>query len=73
MQNSLQGLLKTLLYQILEADHSLCDVLCPNHLAGAPWSIQELTVAFERLAVTSESTCMLCFFIDGLDEYQGLE
>ncbi|KAI0428146.1 hypothetical protein F5Y09DRAFT_349839 [Xylaria sp. FL1042] len=72
VQKSHQGLLKTLLYQILEADPSLCNVLCPEHDPGAPWGIQELTTAFERLA-TSETTRMFCFLIDGLDEYNGQE
>ncbi|KAI1752383.1 hypothetical protein F4782DRAFT_501633 [Xylaria castorea] len=73
MQKSHQGLLQTLLYQILEADPGLCDVLCPEHHLGTPWRIQELTTAFERLSATSEATSMFCFFIDGLDEYQGQE
>ncbi|KAI0535892.1 hypothetical protein GGR58DRAFT_477563 [Xylaria digitata] len=73
MQKSHQGLLQTLLYQILEADPSLCDVLCPEHHHGTPWSMQELTTAFERLSTTSKVTSMFCCFIDGLDEYQGPE
>ncbi|KAI0967180.1 hypothetical protein F4678DRAFT_446879 [Xylaria arbuscula] len=73
MQKSHRGLLQTLLYQIMEADPNLCDVLCPEHHLGTPWKIQELTTAFERLSMRSESTSMFCFFIDGLDEYQGEE
>ncbi|RWA15043.1 hypothetical protein EKO27_g120 [Xylaria grammica] len=73
MQKSHQGLLQTLLYQVLEVDPGLCDVLCPEHRLGTPWSMQELTTAFERLSTTSEASNMFCFFIDGLDEYQGPE
>ncbi|KAF2969412.1 hypothetical protein GQX73_g4162 [Xylaria multiplex] len=73
MQKSHQGLLQTLLYQILEADPSLCNVLCSEHQPGTPWSMQELTTAFERLSTTPQPTSMFCFFIDGLDEYQGPE
>jgi hypothetical protein len=73
MQKSHQGLLQTLLYQIIEADLTLCDVLCPGRHMGTPWSMRELTMAFERLSTMSESKVMFCFFIDGLDEYQGPE
>ncbi|KAI0518135.1 hypothetical protein F5B22DRAFT_644897 [Xylaria bambusicola] len=73
MQKSHKGLLQTLLYQILEADPSLCDVLCADHHLGTPWKMEELTTAFERLSTMSEATNMFCFFIDGLDEYQGQE
>ncbi|KAK5631357.1 hypothetical protein RRF57_007071 [Xylaria bambusicola] len=67
------GLLQTLLYQILEAGPSLCGVLCPEHHLGTPWKMQELTTAFERLSTMSGAMNMFCFFIDGLDEYQGQE
>ncbi|KAI3326110.1 hypothetical protein HD806DRAFT_520793 [Xylariaceae sp. AK1471] len=73
MQKSHQGLLQTLLYQIIMAEHSLCDALCPDHCPETPWSMQELTTVFERLSAASQTTSMLCFFIDGLDEYLGPE
>ena len=78
MQMSQSGLLRTILYQSLR---SLSPDLVPRifpqrwkkHVlfgsTNLDWSWVELKSAFQ--ALVSESSLRFCFFIDGLDEYDG--
>ena len=77
MQKSLEGLLRSLLYRILQQ--------CPTMISALPvqslhvdqmsidthaWSLQELSTTFSRIKA-HEASVKFCFFIDGLDEYDG--
>ena len=77
MQKSQKGLLQHLLYQILKNCPDLIPQLCPGQWnAGGPpiltecWSLDELQEAFRLLSNVDMET-RFCFFIDGLDEYNG--
>ncbi|KAM7213976.1 Prion-inhibition and propagation domain containing protein [Rhypophila decipiens] len=78
-QNTYQGLTRTLLHHILEADPSLIPQLLPDMWKDvtelespdpslALPTIAETQAAFERLSRTPTKVCL---FIDGLDEYSG--
>ncbi|OTA98211.1 hypothetical protein M426DRAFT_46420, partial [Hypoxylon sp. CI-4A] len=78
MQKSLQGLLQSLLYEILKQCPWLIPVVTPNRWGNAfnlaiedPWSWQEATEAFGRFTRQTKLTCKTALFIDGLDEYDG--
>jgi hypothetical protein len=81
MQKSQQGLLQSLLYELLSKCAQLIPVLCPNRWdsstnpnsarPSSPWSCSELTAAFSRLSNAALASTKFCFFIDGLDEYDG--
>lgn len=67
------GLLQSLLFQIFRYSHSLCGTLCPERSVADPWDICELRAAFERLSRQTDLDIKFCFFIDGLDEFDGAE
>jgi NACHT domain/N-terminal domain on NACHT_NTPase and P-loop NTPases len=81
IQRSQQGLLQSLLYQVLRRHTVLIPEVCParllqvddvdNDLSSYPWTIQELFEAFSQLAMQKLLNTKLCFLIDGLDEYEG--
>jgi hypothetical protein len=75
-QKSQLGLLQTLLYQVLRQFPELIPSLCSGRWNGEedgfePWSFDELFNVFDRLAKQTLISTKLCFFIDGLDEYEG--
>jgi hypothetical protein len=79
-QKSLYGLCRSLLHQVLVADAELTQLLLPqmwqevyrsedeNHPPPSP---AELKYAFEELAGMDLGSRKICFFIDGLDEFEG--
>ncbi|KAF2118290.1 hypothetical protein BDV96DRAFT_643543 [Lophiotrema nucula] len=77
LQMSQEGLLKTLLFQILGSHRSLIPLAFADSWrnyelwGGDPyeWRWQELTKAFKGLLTSREHTFLL--FIDGLDEFNG--
>lgn len=83
MQKSQIGLLQSLLYQILKECPQLIEALCPIRWSTdnfyddkqEPWSLRELSEAFQNLVdcdhFSEKSTPKFCFFVDGLDEYDG--
>ncbi|KAK3899010.1 hypothetical protein C8A05DRAFT_46814 [Staphylotrichum tortipilum] len=77
MQKSLQGLLKTLLYDIFRNCADLIPVTCPSRWAAQkeegqpPWTLPELRLALGALSAQTQIPCKFCFFIDGLDEFDG--
>ncbi|TGO48872.1 hypothetical protein BCON_0227g00100 [Botryotinia convoluta] len=84
IQRSQCGLLRTLLYEILEKHCDLIPVVFPrewktvleNTRHGVPtkmihWSLRTLKDAFKVLINKTLGKLAFCFFIDGLDEYQG--
>lgn len=75
MQKSLLGLFRTLLFQILVNDPELLEQICPlrmeNHGHMQPWTLDELAECFETLSKIQTLPSKLCFFVDGLDEFEG--
>jgi hypothetical protein len=80
MQRSQRGLLQQLLFEILLAFPDFIPIICPNQwrVSGQnlnpEWSLPELLEAFNRFhddKVQTLHSAKICFFIDGLDEYNG--
>lgn len=81
MQKSQEGLLQTLLFEILCHSPELIPNICPNYLNAdgpldsfhtlQPWSLSELSQVFNNLASIEYLPVRICLFIDGLDEYDG--
>ena len=80
MQRSQEGLLQSLLYQILIRCPELIPIVCSTRweddsaydAKNEPWTREELSNAFDAVACQTLSSIRFCFFIDGLDEYDGL-
>ncbi|KAI4694175.1 uncharacterized protein J4E84_002757 [Alternaria hordeiaustralica] len=73
MQKSQIGLFQSFLYQILKAVPRLIEIVCPNRLEHEDWDVEELKATFARIATQKDLEVKFCFFIDGLDEYNGAE
>jgi hypothetical protein len=75
MQRSQQGLLQSLLFRAFSQWPDLIQIVCPNRLKSrlpeAPWDLTELFEAFRLLQGQHSVDIKFCFFIDGLDEYDG--
>ncbi|KAK3902737.1 hypothetical protein C8A05DRAFT_15235 [Staphylotrichum tortipilum] len=77
MQRSLQGLLQTLLYDIFRHCPDLIRVTCPSRWETEdqkpqpPWTLTELRTVLEASSAQSQIACKFCFFVDGLDEFDG--
>jgi hypothetical protein len=80
MQNSQEGLLQTLLFQVLKQCPNLVTNACPNrwddneystYTISEHWGCSEFFRALDVLAGLKELSMRFCFFIDGLDEYGG--
>jgi hypothetical protein len=79
LQKSQEGLLRSLLHDVLDRHQYLIPILFPGLCRAiladreidlsAP-SFAELRKAFSNL-VSHKSTTKICFFIDGVDEYNG--
>lgn len=73
IQKSQQGLLRSLLFEILSKCPGLIPTILPerwNHQKYTPFTTTELNDALARLT-SSVPDKKFCFFIDGLDEYDG--
>ena len=74
MQRSLEGLLRSLLYNIFQQCPTLMNSLHDLYTVASArltaWSLSDLSNIFSRLKTLDIST-KFCFFIDGLDEYDG--
>jgi hypothetical protein len=73
MQKNQLGLLQSLLYQILKSQPTLIPLVCTDRLSHEDWEVKELKATFERIAAQTDLEVKYCFFIDGLDEYNGAE
>lgn len=79
MQKSQEGLFRSLLYEILSQCPDLTRTVCASKAKTfrpfvrevEPWSREELWHAIEQLKEQSGVRAKFCFFIDGLDEYDG--
>jgi NACHT domain len=80
-QKSQSGLLRSLLFDVLEQNPSLIPVVMPELCLEAAKldervrlddpTLPELTRWFKRLAQNSSRQLCICFMIDGIDEYDG--
>lgn len=72
LQKSEEGLLRTLLYQVLKECPDLIEMIWGKfENVDCDWSHQNLRNAFEKLSQITLPSEKFCFFIDGLDEYSG--
>lgn len=81
IQKSWQGLLQSLLFDVCHKHPSVVPLICPSRwdaakagrwqTAAEPWSVSELTAALRALASADNMPLKICFFIDGLDEYDS--
>lgn len=80
MQKSWQGLIQTLLFDIFRQCPKLVDIVfntirstktdSPDS-AMDPWSTTELRECLEQIKNQTDIPSKFCFFLDGLDEYDG--
>ncbi|KAF2967776.1 hypothetical protein GQX73_g5820 [Xylaria multiplex] len=73
MQKSGIGLFQSLLYQILKSTPDLITSICEDRLDHEPWNMEGLNNVFKQIAQKTNLKARFCFFIDGLDEYDGEE
>ncbi|PMD42737.1 hypothetical protein L207DRAFT_553693 [Hyaloscypha variabilis F] len=71
MQKSQVGLLQSLLYQVLRACPALITEVCPPKAPREPWKRKELFEALTKVSSQTTLPAKFCFFVDGLDEYEG--
>lgn len=79
MQKSQIGLFRSLLYEVLRQCPDLIQTVCASKLETfrpftrepEPWTQPELWQAISELKTQSGVRARFCFFIDGLDEYDG--
>ncbi|KAI0889714.1 uncharacterized protein GGS22DRAFT_3110 [Annulohypoxylon maeteangense] len=77
-QKSMEGLFQSLLYEIFRRCPELIREVCPSrwendssHLHTQDWTFKELVNCFRAIKENGNSTTKFCFFIDGLDEFDG--
>lgn len=79
LEKSYLGLLRAVLFQVLQECPMLIEKVVPRRWAeveripaySRPWTVKELMAAFDILLKAPETHLRFCFFIDGLDEYEG--
>jgi hypothetical protein len=76
MQRSQEGLLQSLLYEIMRQAPDLIPLACPRrwrdtNAIGDKWTLEELVQTLDAAVVEAGSSTMFCFFVDGLDEFDG--
>lgn len=74
MQKSQEGFLQTLLHEILRKCPNLIQTCFPHRWRSGtqdPWTWSELQEAFVTLKQGLATSTKFCFFIDGLDEFDG--
>jgi hypothetical protein len=86
LQKSFQGLLRSLLYQIADQRDDLIHIMMNGQasLAKGPteslgslgmheWTVKRLLSVLRHFFIQKPSSVRICFFIDGLDEFDGEE
>ena len=76
MQKSQHGLLQTLLYTVLQQCPPLVSQVCPAQMKKAAfsalsWTRAEIVDVLKDLRLRTSDCTRFCFFIDGLDEFDG--
>ena len=77
MQKSKDGVLRSLLFQILRQCPDLIDTAFPSHSSSSdfvnrhadPWTESELADTLDLIVNHQSHSINFCFFLDGLDEY----
>ncbi|KAK2010211.1 hypothetical protein LZ32DRAFT_563385 [Colletotrichum eremochloae] len=77
IQKSQEGLLRTLLFQILMKCPEIIPLVCPTRYSDPfkrleSWGIDELSEVFGRLKDIRPLPSRILLLIDGLDEYNGI-
>ncbi|KAI1347005.1 hypothetical protein F5Y01DRAFT_296381 [Xylaria sp. FL0043] len=72
-QKTSAGLFQSLLYQILRSIPELITSVYQNRLHHEVWEMEDLIGIFKRIAQQTSLNTRFCFFVDGLDEYDGEE
>ena len=77
LQNTQEGLLRSLLYQSLENHRELIPIVL-SEAVDVPmidltnhWTLPRLKRAFKKLVEQKEVSLKICLLVDGLDEYTG--
>lgn len=80
LQKSLCGLLRSLIYQLLKeepgltysaAEHEEIGLFLKEQALHIAWTEKKLRWLFSSLCYEISSSCRVCLFIDGLDEFAG--
>ncbi|KAI1420713.1 hypothetical protein F5Y12DRAFT_93360 [Xylaria sp. FL1777] len=81
IQKSWRGLLQSLLFDVCHKHPSIVPLISPSRweaakagrwqTAAEPWSVPELAAALRALGSADNMPLKMCFFIDGLDEYDS--
>ena len=78
LQKSQEGLLRSLLFEVLRQCPDKIQDICPRIWKTARdtpkllhWNRLDLREAFEKLSSQGNEHVSFCFFIDGLDEYEA--
>jgi hypothetical protein len=76
IQKSFEGLLRSLLRQIVQQQPELCEYLQPFFIntkssTRKHWSLSELAKALRDVLTQKEHCIRLCLFLDALDEFYG--
>lgn len=78
MQKTQEGLLQSILHEILRKEPALIERVVPDrwredsvfYRRSQSWTLDELYDALDAVIREKPAACF-CFFIDGLDEYSG--
>lgn len=79
LQKSQVGLLRTLLFELLQQIPALIKSVNPwrwqSYELGSsklvPWTIRELKDGFQNFLEETQDSVKVCLFVDGLDEFEG--
>jgi hypothetical protein len=77
LQKTQEGLLRSLLYQVLKNHRELIPIVLVETFEVASidlmnyWTLPRLKHAFKRVVEQQEVPLRFCFLVDGLDEYAG--
>ncbi|UPL04115.1 hypothetical protein LCI18_015049 [Fusarium solani-melongenae] len=80
VQRSQEGLLRSLIFDVLGQSPALIPIAYPERwsqiIAGktlhdTSWTMRELRETIQRIAKQTRLPVKFCFFIDGLDEFEG--
>ncbi|KAI3319833.1 hypothetical protein HD806DRAFT_508078 [Xylariaceae sp. AK1471] len=74
LQNSILGLLRSLLYQLCSIQPVIADAVIArlsSHVEKMPTWTERILLDYVTEAIQSSQMIRLCVFIDGLDEYTG--
>lgn len=71
MQKSLHGLMRSLLYQMFRRMPEIILDICGERSGFEAWELFELKETLRLVLEETSLSTKFCFFIDGLDEYNG--